>query len=208
MIRNVVFGSQARVVLQSRTKFWKGDVSSINLETGDPAMYLVYQTADEVPGTRGVLMGSGRARCHRRRGRRRLPAVLSREEADVEQAIVHNWAKDPWAFGCERMPFPLGQLKKFWPHIMEPVGRIHFAGSFADNLPWGMDAATRPPTAWRPRSTRFETEVEQRIGPASFLIRALSAAHSTLIRSMASSEPLELVATLSSGLPIFQAKGN
>jgi hypothetical protein len=24
----------------------------------------------------------------------------------------------------------------------EPVGRIHFAGSFADNLPWGMDAAT------------------------------------------------------------------
>jgi monoamine oxidase len=26
---------------------------------------------------------------------------------------------------------------------MQPVGRIHFAGSFADNLPWGMDAATR-----------------------------------------------------------------
>ena len=61
VIRNVVFGSQARVVLQSRTKFWKGDVPSINLETGDSAMYLVYQTADEVPGTRGVLMGSGRA---------------------------------------------------------------------------------------------------------------------------------------------------
>ena len=61
VIRNVAFGSQARVVLQSRTKFWKGDVPSINLETGDPAMYLVYQTADEVPGTRGVLMGSGRA---------------------------------------------------------------------------------------------------------------------------------------------------
>ena len=41
------------------------------------------------------------------------------------------------------MPFPLGQLKKFWPQILEPVGRVHFAGSFADNLPWGMDAATR-----------------------------------------------------------------
>ena len=46
-------------------------------------------------------------------------------------------------FGCERMPFPLGQLKRFWPQILEPVGRVHFAGSFADNLPWGMDAATR-----------------------------------------------------------------
>lgn len=61
----------------------------------------------------------------------------------LEQAYVHNWAKDPWAFGCERQSFALGTLKKFWPHIMQPVGRIHFAGSFADNLPWGMDAATR-----------------------------------------------------------------
>jgi monoamine oxidase len=26
---------------------------------------------------------------------------------------------------------------------MAPVGRIHFAGSHADNLNWGMDAATR-----------------------------------------------------------------
>ena len=66
----------------------------------------------------------------------------TRGRQNIEHAIVHNWAKDPWAFGCERMPFPLGQLKKFWPNIMEPVGRVHFAGSFADNLPWGMDAAT------------------------------------------------------------------
>jgi monoamine oxidase len=61
----------------------------------------------------------------------------------VEQAIVHNWAKDPWAFGCEGLPLPLGQLKRFWPEILEPVGRAHFAGSFADNIPWGMGAATR-----------------------------------------------------------------
>lgn len=143
VIRNVVFGSQARVVLQSRTKFWKGDVPSINLETGDPAMYLVYQTADEVPGTRGVLMGSGRADVTADEALSGFRRFYPGRKPSVEQAIVHNWAKDPWAFGCERMPFPLGQLKKFWPQIMEPVGRVHFAGSFADNLPWGMDAATR-----------------------------------------------------------------
>jgi monoamine oxidase len=143
VIRNVVFGSQARVVLQSRTKFWKGDVPSINLETGDPAMYLVYQTADEVPGTRGVLMGSGRADVTADEALAAFRRFYPGRKPSVEQAIVHNWAKDPWAFGCERMPFPLGQLKKFWPQIMEPVGRVHFAGSFADNLPWGMDAATR-----------------------------------------------------------------
>jgi len=46
-------------------------------------------------------------------------------------------------FACERHSFPLGQLAKFWPHMIAPVGRIHFAGAHADNLPWGMDAATR-----------------------------------------------------------------
>jgi monoamine oxidase len=61
----------------------------------------------------------------------------------IERTLVHNWAKDPWAFSCERSAFPLGQLAKFRPHIIEPVGRIHFAGAHADNFPWGMDAATR-----------------------------------------------------------------
>jgi monoamine oxidase len=143
VLRNVVFGSQARVVLQSRTKFWKGDVPSINLETADPAMYLVYQTADEVTGSRGVLMGSGRSDVTSEEAIAAFRRFYPGKKQDVERAIVHNWAKDPWAFGCERMPFPLGQLRKFWPQIMEPVGRVHFAGSFADNLPWGMDAATR-----------------------------------------------------------------
>ena len=143
VIRNVVFGTQSRVILQSRTPFWKGDLPSINLETGDPAMYLVYQTADEVPGTRSVLMGSGRSDLTADQALSAFRRFYPGKSPTIEQALVYNWAKDPWAFGCERMPFPLGQLKKFWPHLREPVGRIHFAGSFADNLPWGMDAATR-----------------------------------------------------------------
>jgi monoamine oxidase len=143
VIQNVVFGSQARVVLQSRTQFWKGDVASINLETGDPAMDLVYQIADEVPSARGVLMGSGRPDVTADEALAAFRRFYPGKSQTVERAIVHNWANDPWAFGCERLPYPLGTLKKFWPQIREPVGRIHFAGSFADNLPWGMDAATR-----------------------------------------------------------------
>ena len=48
-----------------------------------------------------------------------------------------------FAFTCERLDFPMGQLKKFWPHVMTPHKRIHFAGAYADNLNWGMEAATR-----------------------------------------------------------------
>ena len=159
-------------------------------------------------GTRGVLMGSGRAMSRLTRPSPPSGSSIPGKTQTIEQAIVHNWAKDPWAFGCERMPFPLGQLKKFWPHIMEPVGRVHFAGCSLTICPGAWTPPRAPPTAWPPRSTRFETEVEQRIGFASFLIRVLSAAHSTLIRSMASSDPPESVATLSAELTIFQAKGN
>jgi monoamine oxidase len=143
VLDQVRFSSQSRVLLQSRTPFWKGDVSSINLEGGDPSMYLVYETADEVPGPRSVLMGSGDSSATPEKVLSAFTRFYPGKSHSVEQAYVHNWSKDPWSFACERSAFPLGTLHKFWPHIMAPVGRIHFAGCFADNLPWGMDAATR-----------------------------------------------------------------
>ena len=143
VLSNVQFGSQSRVLLQSRTPFWKKELPSINLETGDSAMYLVYETADEVPGDRSILMGSGKPDVTADEAMAAFKSFYPGKSHTLEQAYVHNWSKDPWAFSCERHAFGLGTLKKFWPHIMAPVGRIHFAGSFADNLPWGMDAATR-----------------------------------------------------------------
>jgi monoamine oxidase len=57
---------------------------------------------------------------------------------------VHQWWKEePLAINCERTPFAFGKLAKIWPHLIESVGRIHFAGAAYDNLPWGQDAATR-----------------------------------------------------------------
>ena len=144
-INHVVIGMQSRVLLQARTPFWKGDVPSINLETGDKNMVLVYETADDVPGESCVLMGSG-------------APVQTEEDAlaafrkfypgkandTIERVIVHQWWKEePTCFGCERLALPFGQLHKFWPHAGAPVDRIHFAGAAYDNMPHGMDAATR-----------------------------------------------------------------
>lgn len=36
-----------------------------------------------------------------------------------------------------------GELRRVWPAVAEPVGRIHFAGAYTDNLRWGMEAACR-----------------------------------------------------------------
>jgi monoamine oxidase len=141
----VVMGMQSRVLLQTSNRFWEGDLPSINLQTGDPKMSLVYRTAADVPGERALLMGSGQP-------------VQTPEETiaafrnfypgkavpTIEQCIVHQWwREEPTCVSCEREAFPFGQLARIWPHLIEPVGRIHFAGAAYDNLPWGMDAATR-----------------------------------------------------------------
>jgi monoamine oxidase len=144
-ISNVTIGMQSRVLLQAKTPFWQGDVPSINLETGDSHMYLVYQTAADVPGDRCVLMGSGQPVQTEEEALEAFRKFYPGKAKDtIERCIVHQWWKEePTCFGCERQSFRLGELHKMWPHIGAPVGRIHFAGSAYDNMPHGMDAATR-----------------------------------------------------------------
>ena len=144
-LQNTPMGMQSRVLLQCRTPFWKGDVPSINLETGNSAMNLVYQTAADVPGERCLLMGSGKPAQSAEETIAAFRKFYPGKATDtIEQCIVHEWWKEePYAVGCERHAFPFGQLAKVWPHIMTPVGRVHFAGAAYDNLPWGQDAATR-----------------------------------------------------------------
>jgi monoamine oxidase len=138
-------GMQSRVLLVCKDEFWKDDVPSINFESGNSKMGLVYRTADDVPGPRRLLMGSG---LPIQTPEDTIAAFRSfypgKNKDSIEQCIVHQWpTEEPLAFGCERQPFPFGQLAQIWPHLIEPVGRIYFAGAAYDNLPWGMDAATR-----------------------------------------------------------------
>jgi monoamine oxidase len=142
---NTPMGMQSRVLLICKDEFWKGDVPSINLEGGDSKMGLVYRTAADVPGERRLLMGSGQPMQSPEDTIAAFRSFYPGKNKDtIEKCIVHQWPKEePLALGCERHAFPFGQLAKFWPHLIEPVGRIHFAGAAYDNLPWGMDAATR-----------------------------------------------------------------
>lgn len=144
-INNVVIGMQSRVLLQARTRFWEGDVPSINLQTGDKNMVLVYETADDVPGESCVLMGSGAPVQTEEDALAAFRKFYPGKAKDtIERCIVHQWWKEePTCFGCERQSFGLGELRKMWPHIGTPVGRIHFAGAAYDNMAHGMDAATR-----------------------------------------------------------------
>jgi monoamine oxidase len=142
-ITNVPYYFDTRVILQSKSRFWQAEGISPNMEFGDPALDHSWTSADEVQTTKGLVLGTGggavSAEAALAAFRRHYPG----RREDVERAQVVVWATDPWASACERTSYAPGELRKFWPTLIEPHGRIHFVGAYADNLNWGMEAATR-----------------------------------------------------------------
>jgi monoamine oxidase len=142
VMENTSYDMQTRVVFVCRTRFWKDEGISVNISPGQSALLHVWECANEVPGTRGILLGEAHPGTTPEQAlevfRRHYPG----KSIDIEKVIVKDWFKETWAPLCERTPFPLGQLAKFWPHILQPHGRIHFCGAYADNTT-GMEAATR-----------------------------------------------------------------
>ncbi len=142
-IRTVPYYSHSRVVFQSRSAFWRKDGISANWEGADANLAELWQTADEVDTPRAVLLGSAVASASPEDALEAFRRHYPGKSADIEHALIHNWAHDPWAMACETLDYPPGDLVKLWPALSEPVGRIHFAGAYTDNLNWGQEAATR-----------------------------------------------------------------
>ncbi|MBI5800084.1 MAG: FAD-dependent oxidoreductase [Verrucomicrobia bacterium] len=144
-LANTPMSVGSRVLLQAKTRFWESDaLPSINLVTGNGHMSLVYECASEVPGESCVLMGTGQVAQTPEETLAAFRKFYPGKNKDtIERCIVHQWWKEePLAINCERTPFPLGKLVKIWPQLIQPVGRLHFAGAAYDTLPWGQDAAT------------------------------------------------------------------
>lgn len=143
-IDNVAYDSYQRFVFQASSKFWLEDNLSINMELDHPDLWSVWQCADEVDTFRVIILGTGPGGISAQRALAAFREVYPGKHKDtIEQAVSRDWTKETFAYTCERLPFPIGELHKFWPHLMTPHGRIYFAGAYADNLNWGMEAATR-----------------------------------------------------------------
>lgn len=143
VVDNVAYGSYSRLVFQASSKFWEEDNLSINMELDHPNINSIWQVAQEVDTHRVALMGTCPGGVSAQRALAAFREIYPGKHITIEQAIVKDWTQDQFAPTCERLDFPMSELSKFWPHVMTPHGRIHFAGAYADNLNWGMEAATR-----------------------------------------------------------------
>jgi monoamine oxidase len=142
-IGNVPYYHDTRVVFQTRSRFWKRDGVSPNMELGDASLSHVWSASEEVETTRGLLEGTASGPGTSDRALATYRKYYPGRSEDIEKAHVVVWAADPWASACERTSYRPGQLASFWPVLIEPHRRIHFVGAYADNLNWGMEAATR-----------------------------------------------------------------
>jgi monoamine oxidase len=143
IIRNMPYLTVSRVIFQSRSAFWERDKVSANMEFSDLNLFESWRTAEEVKTSRGLLLGGATASTSPEEALRAFRGRYPGKSEDIEQTLVVDWGRDPWAMACERIYYSPGELPKYWPKVIEPHGRIHFAGAYADNLSWGQEAATR-----------------------------------------------------------------
>jgi monoamine oxidase len=143
VLQNTQYGTYARSYYQCRTPFWEADSLPSSIFIAESECGGVWQTNHEVPGPRSLLLGSAAPKTTAEGALAAFRKHYPGKRDTIEHVAVWDWSTDVWASSCERLYFPVGQMKKFWPNIMQPSGRIHFAGAYADNLTWGMEAATR-----------------------------------------------------------------
>jgi monoamine oxidase len=143
IVDNITYDSYQRFVFQASSKFWLEDGLSINMDFNHPDLWNVWHSADEVDTHRVIVLGTGPGGISPQRALAAFRELYPGKRDTIEQAISRDWTKEAFSPTCERLPFPIGELHKFWPHLMQPIGRIHFAGAYADNLNWGTEAATR-----------------------------------------------------------------
>jgi monoamine oxidase len=142
-ISNVPYTVETRPIFQSRTKFWKKDGFSGNMQFDSPMLGPLWPTADEVETSRGIMIGTAQASVTADHAMSVFKRYYPGHSADFEKTLAVDWSRDPWAMGCEARDYQPGLLRKFWPVVIQPVGNVYFAGAYCDNQSWGMEAATR-----------------------------------------------------------------
>ena len=115
----------------------------MNIEFRQAALAHTWSMADDVPTSRGLIVGTAQPGIRSEASMKAFRTYYSGKLDTIESAMIIDWSRDPWAMACETLTYRPGELSRFWPALIEAHGRIHFAGAYCDNLNWGQEAATR-----------------------------------------------------------------
>jgi len=144
VVDNLTYSSHPFFVFEAATRFWLDDgFQSINMQFEHPDIDSIWQETNHVQTDRVILKAFGPSGVSPQRVLAAFREVYPGKKDTIEQVLTLDWSKDKYAPVCEMEPFPIGEMHKFWPQIMQPESRIYFAGTYADNMSRGMESCIR-----------------------------------------------------------------
>jgi monoamine oxidase len=144
VVDNMAYSSHPFYVFEASSKFWLDEgIKSINMEFEHPDISQVWLETNQVDTSRIILKAFGPGGLSPARVLAAFRQVYPGKHDTIEQALTLDWTRDKFAPACEMEPIGVGQMRKFWPQIMLPEGRIYFAGTYADNMSRGMESCLR-----------------------------------------------------------------
>lgn len=144
VVNRMGYSSHPFYVFEASSRFWLDDgFKTINMEFEHPDISSIWEETNEVDTRRVILKAFGPGGISPERVLAAFRAVYPGKHDTIEQALTFDWTKDRFAPACEMQPFPIGTMRKFWPQVMLPEGRIYFAGTYADNMSRGMESCIR-----------------------------------------------------------------
>jgi monoamine oxidase len=144
VVDNMAYSSHPFYVFEASTRFWLDDgFKSINMEFEHPDISSIWEETNKVDTTRIILKAFGPGGISPQRVLAAFREVYPGKHDTIEQSLTKDWTTDKFAPACEMEPFPIGEMHKFWPQLMQPEGRIYFAGTYADNMSRGMESCLR-----------------------------------------------------------------
>jgi monoamine oxidase len=143
-VDNLTYTSHPFYVFEASSRFWLADgLKSINMEFDHPEISSIWEMPSEVRTTRVILKAYGPGGLAPERVLAAFRRLYPGKRDTIVQALTKDWTQDTLAPSCEMVPFPLGEMHRFWPEILRPEGRIYFAGTYADLLSRGMESCIR-----------------------------------------------------------------
>jgi monoamine oxidase len=144
VVDNLVYSSHPFYVFEAETKFWIDDgFSNLNMEFEHPDISSIWVVPEAGPSGHVLLKAFGPGGLSPQRVLAAFREVYPGKRDTIVQAITKDWTLDQFAPTCEMEPIAVGEMRRFWPEIMKPDGRIYFAGTYADALSRGMESCIR-----------------------------------------------------------------
>ncbi|HLX91508.1 MAG TPA: FAD-dependent oxidoreductase [Puia sp.] len=155
VVDNLAYSSHPFFVFEARNRFWLDDgIQSINMEFDHPDISSIWVETNSIKTDRVILKAYGPSGLSANRVLAAFRQIYPGKHDTIEQALTKDWSADNFAPVCEMEPFAPGEMRKFWPQIIQPEGRIYFVGTYADSMSRGMESCVRS-------AARVANEIDQ-----------------------------------------------